>query len=363
MITLSQKARAGLEFMGNLQRYSSTELHAQAKADFYANPDMAALGDKPIGDRPVEKIDELVAKAEDIAAASPAHRFNRFYQRVVAEEIYNRGIPAAEEKRGDIEKTAAPPIDPSKAGTLTLNPDVAIPDYYDGVEWHLMPGGWDGFDLTMPMFMAGVSPYIFSHGGYAAVDVDADIRAQRLQVVNELPRSDYKRIYECGCGGSVTLAVLRQRFPDAELAGSDLSAQLLKGGHQVANALGLNIHLKQEDSRRTSEPDDHYDAAISYAVFHEMDDAATFETLKEMFRILAPGGDMIISDPGPFRAITPYQAVIYSWETDHREEPYFTASIRRSLPDMMRRIGYEDVKEYGIGPGNYPWITYGRKPS
>lgn len=363
MITLSQHGRAGLQFMGSLQRYSSSELRAQAEEDFYADPAMAELGDQAIGNRQVEEIDAIVVRADATATKSPAHRFNRLYQRIVAEELYNRGIPAAEEKRGEIEKIEQPPLDPAKAGTLTLNPDIEIPDYYDGVEWHLMPGGWDGYDLTMHMFLAGVTPYIFKHGGYAAVDVDADIRNQRADVVKELPRSDYKRIYDCGCGGTVTLAVLRQQFPDAELVGADLSAGLLKGGHTMSSLLGLNVQLKQEDTCHTSEPDDYYDAAISYAVFHEMDDPAAFDTLKEMFRILAPGGDMIISDPGPFRAITPYQAVIYNWETDHREEPYFTASVRRSLPNMMREIGYEDVKEYGAGPGNYPWVTYGRKPA
>jgi hypothetical protein len=28
---------------------------------------------------------------------------------------------------------------------------------------------------------------------------------------------------------------------------------------------------------------------------------------------------------------------------------------------LMQKIGFVDVKYYGMQPGNYPWITYGRK--
>lgn len=362
MTTLPQSGRAGLQLMGALQRYSSTKLHERAKEDFYADPEMAALGDKPLGSRDTKELDEIAEKAASVANKQQAHRLNRLYQRMVAEAVYDRGIPAAEERRGlvdtveDVSEEAH-----ERVGTLALNEDLKVPDYCDGVEWHLMPGGWDGYDLWMLMFRSGVMPYIFRQGGYAAVDIDADIYGQRMAVLNELPDKEYKRIYEAGCGGTPTMAILRKKFPDAELTGADFSGHMLKGGHTMDRQTGLNVHLKQEDCRDTSEPENHYDAVVAYAVFHETSDEACIDILKEMYRILKPGGHMLISDPGPLRALTPYQAVLYDWEQDNREEPYFKASIRRNLPALMREIGFSEAKEYGIGPGNYPWVTLGTK--
>lgn len=362
MITLPQTGRAGLQFMGALQRYSSTTLHNRAKVAFYHDPDMAALGEEPLGAREPETLDRLVEQATEKANSISAHRFNRLYQRMVAEAVYDRGIPAAEERREIME---AIPEDDTPAhkntGTLTLNDKLAMPEYYDGVEWHLMPGGWDGYDLSMIMFMSGVLPYIFRHGGYAAVEVDADIYGQRTQVLNQLPEKKYKRIYEAGCGGTPTLAMLRKKFPEAELVGADLSAKMQKGGHEMDKKVGLNVHLKQEDCRYTSEPDDHYDAVVAYALFHETPDDVCVDILKEMYRILSPGGCMLISDPGPIRALTPYQAVLYDWEQDNREEPHFGASIRRNLPQLMRDVGFAEATEYNVGPDVYPWVTLGRK--
>lgn len=364
MIPLPQSGRAGLQFMGDLQVYSSTYLREAAQDAFYKDAEMAQLGNAPMGPLDPAQLEAQLERATMVAQSIPAHRFNRLYQRLVAEAVYDRGIPAAEEKRSDVGDLFAPvPKDQvhPNVGTLTLNPDLELPDYAADVEWHLMPGGWDGYDLSMLMFMSGVMPYIFKKGGYAAVDVGVDIFAQRMDVINQLPKGAYNRIYDCGSGGSSTLGILRQTFPEAELVGADLSATMQKGGHKMDQRLGLNVHLKQEDCRYTSEPDNHYDAVTAYAVFHETPDDVCFDILTEMHRILAPGGSILISDPGPLRALTPYQAVLYDWEQDNREEPHFGASIRRDMPAMMRKIGYVDAKEFGVGNGNYPWVTLAQK--
>ncbi|MFK7830450.1 MAG: class I SAM-dependent methyltransferase [Congregibacter sp.] len=358
MVPLNQTGRAGLQFMGSLQRYSSTILADRAKRAFYATD---AIEEVPIGDRSMEEIETVLDDAKARAGAIQAHRFNRFYQRIVAEAIYDRGIPAAEEKRAEAEPLLKPAPDTDVSGTLHLDPALTTPEYYEGVEWHLMPGGWDGYDLSMVMFMSGVVPYIFRHGGYAAVEVDADIFAQRTGVLGQLPRAEYTRIYEAGSGGTPTLGMLRQKFPDAELVGADLSASMQKAGHEMDKKLGLGVHLKQEDCRHTSEPDDHYDAVVCYATFHETPDDVCRDILKEMLRILAPGGDIVISDPAPLRALTPYEAVISDWETDNREEPYFGVSVRRNLPEILSELGYVNPEEYAVGEGSYPWVTRARK--
>ena len=127
----------------------------------------------------------------------------------------------------------------AKAGALFRA--IAVPGTIDdeGVEWHLEPGGWDGYDMAQPMFMAGIGPYVFAHGGYAAVDVNCDIRAQRDRVIEQFRNRDMKRIYEPGCGGANTLSICRKQFPQAELIGGDLSPALLRAGHFMSEMLGL----------------------------------------------------------------------------------------------------------------------------
>lgn len=362
MITLKQRGRAGLQFLGSLQHYSSSTLRDQAEADFAAQPEAESFAKEFDSDVGPSVWRERIGRARDVVERSKAYRYNRFYQRWVGEQNYIRAIPATEQRRTEwqafVDKNK-----PKDTSRLQLNPNLEMPSWYDGVEWHLEPGGWDGYDLTQPMFMAGIGPFVFALGGYAAVDVDCNIRTQRSEVVKQFRKRDMKRIYEPGCGGATTLGVCRQQFPDAELIGGDLSPALLRGGHFMSEMLGLNITFRQEDCTKVAERDNSVDGVISYALHHEMPPAVTEKTLREMFRILTPGGEMVINDPPPFRAVNPLQAVVLDWDTDNRAEPYFSAAASINLAKMMREIGFVDVEEYALEKRGYPWVTRGRKPA
>ncbi|MCU0759977.1 MAG: class I SAM-dependent methyltransferase [Steroidobacteraceae bacterium] len=363
MITLKQRGRAGLQFLGSLQQFSSSELRDQAEADYAAQPEAPALAAEwQAGDVRPHVWRERLERARDVVERSKAYRYNRFYQRFVAEQNFVRAIPAVEQRRKEWEALveAKKPKDESR---LKLDPQLPIPRWYEGVEWHLEPGGWDGYDLAMPMFMAGIGPHVFALGGYAAVDVNCDIRSQRKNVLSQFRRRDFRRIYEAGCGGATTLAVARQLFPQAELVGGDLSPALLKNGHFVSEMMNLGITFRQEDATQVAEADGSVDAVISYAVHHEMPPAVSAAMIREMFRILAPGGEMVISDPPPFRAVSPMQAVILDWDTDNRAEPFFSAAAMANLAQMMRDAGFVDVEEYALEKRGYPWVTRGRKPA
>jgi SAM-dependent methyltransferase len=356
---MDQRGRAGLQFLGSLQVFSSGELLDEAREDFAAQPEAAALAATFKEDADDEAWRQRLDQARQVAERSVAYRFNRFYQRYVAEENWVRSLIGVERKRDAFAESYGQQPGPNER--LILNPDLQIPEYFEGVEWHLEPGGWDGYDLTRAMFAAGIFPYVFSRGGYAAVAVNDDIRAQRREVIGQFRHQPLRRVYDVGCGGAGTVGIVRSMYPDAELVGGDLSARLLTDGHAMSERMGWNITFRQEDGRSVAEPDASFDAVISYALHHEMPQDVSRDALKEMFRILEPGGEMVISDPPPFRAVPPLQGVILDWETDYRAEPYFTEAGLLNLAAAMREIGFVDVEEYALQEEGYPWVTRGRK--
>ena len=325
MITLDQRGRSGLQFLGSLQQFSSSALRDQAEADFAQQPETSELAEEFASDVRPHVWQGRLDRARDVAERSKAYRYNRFFQRWVGEQNFIRAIPAVERQRAAWEKFAATKA-PADLTRLILNPKLEIPSWYEGVEWHLEPGGWDGYDMAMPMFAAGVGPYVFALGGYAAVDVDCDIKSQRHTVIKLFRNKDMRRIYEPGCGGASTLGVLRQIFPQAELVGGDLSPALLRTGHFLSEMMGWNILFRQEDACDVAEADASVDGVISYALHHEMPPVITEKVVPEMFRILRSGGEMVINDLPPFRAVPPLQGVILDWDTDNRAEPFFSAA-------------------------------------
>ena len=358
--SLSQRGRAGIELLGTVQNYSSSQVRSLARADFESDPDGKALIDAKQRGGQNEPWSERIEKTKEVARRYSTFRYERFLQRYVAEEIYYRGVPAMEERRHQFEALAAAP-EGDTLGSLELNQDVGTPEYYQGVEWHLEPGGWDGYDLYGPFFTYVAGPYVFKYGGYAAVEHGDDITQQRVDVVSQLPKKKYDRIYEPGCGGLSTLAAAHKVYPDAELVGSDLSPLLLKNGHAMAERLGMQVAFKQKDARDTGEPDESFDAVLMYALMHEMPAPVCIDVFKEAQRILKPGGDLVISDPPPFRAVDPLQAVILDWDTEHRGEPFFTEACSANWAEELRALGFVNVEEYALGDRGYPWVTRAAK--
>lgn len=361
--SLSQRGRAGLELLGSIQIFSSGTLRPIAAERFEKDSEGHALAQDHAAQSPALTTRERIQRAKTLCERDNVYRLERFLQRYVAEENFNRGIPAIEERRAQFEAFDAQQGDAEALGSLELADTIDIPKYYDRIEWHLEPGGWDGYDLYGALFAFGVGPMVFRHGGYAAVGIGDDITQQRLKTVAQFPKSEYGKIYEPGCGGVSTLKALHTVFPDAELHGSDLSPLLLKNGRKMASRQGFAVHLRQADAASdTREADASYDGVITYALHHELPPKANRKLLAEMFRIMKPGADIVISDPPPFRAVDLFHAVILDWDTDHREEPFFSAVLHDSIDDMLAEAGFEAIESYGLGQGQYPWITRARKP-
>lgn len=361
---LSQRGRAGMQVLGSIQKYSSGVLRPIASENFETSARGRELAADHAADTSTPATRERIAEARKVCESDPVYRLERFFQRWVAEENFNRGIPAIEERRAKFEAFNAAQGETELLGTLDLSAKIDVPKYYDRIEWHLEPGGWDGYDLYGALFAYGVGPYVFSQGGYAAVGVGDDITGQRLKTIKQFPKASYERIYEPGCGGVSTLKAVNTVFPEAELHGSDLSPLLLANGQKMASRFGFPVHLKLADSARdTGEADESFDGVITYALHHELPPKANREMFAELYRIMKPGADIVISDPPPFRAVSIFHAVILDWDTENREEPFFSAVLHESLDAMLEEAGFENVESYAIGQDQYPWITRATKPT
>ena len=101
---------------------------------------------------------------------------------------------------------------------------------------------------------------------------------------------DLRSFLEVGCGTGYVLSGMREAFPSADLAGSEIfSAGLAFAARRVPSA-----QLYQMDARRIPFRD-HFDAIGAFDVIEHIDDDGA--VLDEINRALRPGGGLLLSVP------------------------------------------------------------------
>jgi ubiquinone/menaquinone biosynthesis C-methylase UbiE len=70
----------------------------------------------------------------------------------------------------------------------------------------------------------------------------------------------------------------------------DLNPELVEAGQRTADAMGWNLHSYAMDIARLDFPDGHFDHAYSICVFEHLEAELRQRALKEIARVLKPGG-------------------------------------------------------------------------
>lgn len=107
-----------------------------------------------------------------------------------------------------------------------------------------------------------------------------------------------KRLLEYGCGIGRNIPFLRAAFPDATIAGSDISAASLEIARKENH--GVEFFLEQADTD-VAEP---YEVIFIAGVFHHIPVQERAGVMKTLCQRLAPGGTIIIFEHNPFNPVT-----------------------------------------------------------
>jgi ubiquinone/menaquinone biosynthesis C-methylase UbiE len=111
-----------------------------------------------------------------------------------------------------------------------------------------------------------------------------------------------QRALDIGCGtGSLTL-LLKQLHPAVEVVGVDPDPKALAIARRKALRAGLAIQLDQGFADGMPYPDACFDRVFSSLMFHHLESDEKAATLREVRRVLEPGGSLHLLDFGPPRS-------------------------------------------------------------
>jgi SAM-dependent methyltransferase len=137
---------------------------------------------------------------------------------------------------------------------------------------------------------------------------------------------------------------------------------MLEHARRVANENGWAWKLFVRAAEDTGFESESFDFVTSYILLHELPGDIIKKCFAEAFRVLRPGGDLVMADQPRYQEISKLKQWRAEFFTRFGGEPYWRGACGMDLVELCRESGFSMVEGYGLGAQKQPYIVRARKP-
>lgn len=151
------------------------------------------------------------------------------------------------------------------------------------------------------------------------------------------------RVLDLACGTGTLTVLIKNAAPQAEVVGIDGDPKILKIAREKARAGNFEIWFDEGMSFDLPYADTSFDRVVSSLFFHHLTRENKLKTLREIRRVLKPGGELHVADWGlpanfPMKLASRFIQLLDGFETT-------ADSFAGLLPKLMTEAGFERVEE------------------
>ncbi len=234
----------------------------------------------------------------------------------------------------------------SPKGSLTLDPNFTMPRYVDAVDIHCMPGGYQTSLADDDLYVGAMyerGAYYYTTGMSGRLR-EGSGKAIVAAVKEFFPDLEPKRILDIGCTTGGSTIPLVDAWPEAEVHAIDVGAAILRYAHARAESLDRTVHFSQQNGEFTNFEDDNFDLVVSAGMFHETSTKAARNILREMHRVVRPGGVIMNQDIPYGGAYSLHDQFMLNWDCYYNAEPYWRQWTATDRTELLSECGYEREK-------------------
>ena len=156
--------------------------------------------------------------------------------------------------------------------------------------------------------------------------------------VNELGGAARVRLLDVACGTGRTLHQLAVAHPTMRLTGVDLSPAYVRTARRRLDDVA-ELTLAVENAEALPWADASFDIATSVYLFHELPSNARRNVMREMFRVVRPGGLVVIEDSCQISESAEIATALREFPREFHE-PFYANYLEDDLADLLREAGF-----------------------
>eukprot|EP00741_Cyanophora_paradoxa_P019362 tig00021127_g18690.t1 len=238
------------------------------------------------------------------------------------------------------------------------NKGLKIPEYYK-VDFHTYPSGNLSWEAATEIEVSSVAVHASIYPDLPMEEGDKALRGSYSAKLRELVPGEPARVLDVGCSTGLSTLELEELYPGAAVTGIDLSPYFLAVARLRADQRGSKTEFVHAAAEATGLADGSVDLASICLVTHELPQAPTRQMLREMHRVVRPGGYLAMMDQDPhsevFRRMAPALKTLF-----RSTEPYLEEYQALDMPQALREAGFEAVTVASNSPRHRTIVA--RKP-
>jgi ubiquinone/menaquinone biosynthesis C-methylase UbiE len=203
--------------------------------------------------------------------------------------------------------------------------EFSYPDYYQSQNFHGIEGGY--LTQTAAISYDPITQYVLP-------PYEPWVRQSLIDQISSQPQ----QILDLGCGTGSNTLLLKHSFPNSTVTGLDLSPYMLAVAEDRSRQANLTIEWRHGTAELTQFEAGSFDLITASLLFHETPPGITQAILTESYRLLAPGGRILILDGN--------QSTLRSLDLLNNifEEPYIQAYAAGNLDAWLGKAGFDQVR-------------------
>jgi ubiquinone/menaquinone biosynthesis C-methylase UbiE len=146
------------------------------------------------------------------------------------------------------------------------------------------------------------------------------------------------RVLDIGCGTGTLAVLVKELLPSVDVTGVDPDDKAVARAARKARRRGVNVRFDRGYADALAYPDASFDRVLSSFMFHHLDRGDKERTVREVRRVLRPGGSLHLVDFG-----RPDPTCRRSWlpglHTPHR----LTDNDEQTIVGLLRDAGFLSV--------------------